>query len=64
MGVARKLALAVAIAALSGCAAIEPALTRYFSIKDVPEIRDADGNVIPTSPDAYDVSSATGERKK
>ena len=27
--------------------------------KDAPKLRDKDGNVIPTSPDAYDVSSAT-----
>jgi outer membrane biosynthesis protein TonB len=27
--------------------------------KDVPKLRDKDGNVIPTNPDAYDVSSAT-----
>jgi outer membrane biosynthesis protein TonB len=27
--------------------------------KDIPKVRDKDGNVIPTNPDAYDVSSAT-----
>jgi outer membrane biosynthesis protein TonB len=33
---------------------------RYFRAgdKDAPKLRDKDGNVIPMSPDAYDVSSA------
>ena len=26
--------------------------------KDIPKLRDKDGNVIPTNPEAYDVSSA------
>jgi glucose/arabinose dehydrogenase len=26
-------------------------------------LRDKDGNIIPTNPDAYDVSSATGKKK-
>ena len=41
-----------------------PGITRYSNSKDAPVLRDAQGNVIPSSPDAYDVSSATGGKKK
>jgi len=43
---------------------VAPGVTRYSDPKDVPVMRDAQGNVIPSSPDAYDVSSATGKKKK
>ena|SRR5689334_11530041 len=43
---------------------VAPGITRYSNPKDVPVMRDSQGNVIPTSPDAYDVSSATGGKKK
>ncbi len=42
---------------------VAPGVTRYDNAKDAPVIRDAHGNVIPTSPEAYDVSSATGKKK-
>jgi outer membrane biosynthesis protein TonB len=44
--------------------AVAPGMTRYSNSKDAPVLRDSQGNVIPTSPDAYDVSSATGGKKK
>jgi outer membrane biosynthesis protein TonB len=43
---------------------VAPGITRYSNQKDAPVMRDSQGNVIPTSPDAYDVSSATGGKKK
>ena len=43
---------------------VAPGVTRYSNARDVPVLRDSYGNVIPTSPDAYDVSSATGGKKK
>ena len=42
---------------------IAPGLTRYKNAKDAPTIRDAQGNINPTSPEAYDVSSAMGKKK-
>jgi hypothetical protein len=39
-----------------------PNVTVLKSGQRTPILRDKDGNVIPTSPDAYDVSSATGKK--
>jgi hypothetical protein len=39
-----------------------PNVTVLKSGQRTPTLRDKDGNVIPTSPDAYDVSSATGKK--
>jgi hypothetical protein len=43
-------------------AAASPNVTVLKSGQRTPILRDKDGNVIPTSPDAYDVSSATGKK--
>jgi hypothetical protein len=41
-----------------------PNVTVLKSSQKTPlTLRDKDGNVIPTHPDAYDVSSATGKKK-
>ena len=41
-----------------------PNVTVYKSSQNMPPtLRDKDGNLIPTNPDAYDVSSATGKKK-
>ena len=42
-----------------GTQQVSPNVTIYRDAKDAPVARDKQGNVIPTSPDAYDVSSAT-----
>ncbi len=42
---------------------VAPGVTRSENAKDVPVIRDAQGNPIPTWPEAYDVSSAMGKKK-
>ncbi len=42
-----------------GTEQVNPNVTIYRDAKDAPVARDKQGNVIPTSPDAYDVSSAT-----
>ena len=42
---------------------IAPGVTHYKNAKDVPLIRDAQGNPIPISPEAYDVSSAMAKKK-
>ncbi|MGZ5661494.1 MAG: hypothetical protein ACXWG6_09020, partial [Usitatibacter sp.] len=41
-----------------------PNVTVYRSSQKMPPtLRDKEGNLIPTSPDAYDVSSAVGKKK-
>ncbi len=41
-----------------------PNVTVYKSSQHVPPtLRDKEGNLIPTDPNAYDVSSATGKKK-
>jgi hypothetical protein len=40
-----------------------PNVTVFRNGERPPILRDKDGNVIPTSPDAFDVSSATGKKK-
>jgi hypothetical protein len=40
-----------------------PAPKVYRNSASTTPLRDKDGNVIPTNPDAYDVSSATGKKK-
>ena len=37
---------------------VNPNVTIYRDAKDAPVMRDKQGNVIPTDPNAYDVSSA------
>ena len=44
--------------------AAPPNVTVYKSSQNMPPtLRDKDGNLIPTNPDAYDVSSAVGKKK-
>lgn len=40
-----------------------PKVTVYKNSPNPPVLRDKDGNIIPTNPDAYDVSSAMGKKK-
>ena len=40
-----------------------PDFTVYKAGQSPPNLRGKDGNVIPTNPDAYDVSSGTGKKK-
>ena len=42
---------------------IPPKVTVYKNDPNAPILRDKDGNVIPTNPSAYDVSSAIGKKK-
>ena len=39
-----------------------PKVTVYKNSPNPPTLRDKDGNIIPTNPDAYDVSSAMGKK--
>lgn len=45
-----------------GTRQVSPNVTIYRDAKDLPVARDKQGNVIPTSPDAYDVSSAVKKK--
>ena len=45
-----------------GTQQVSPNVTIYRDAKDAPVARDKQGNVIPTSPDAYDVSSAVKKK--
>jgi len=40
-----------------------PEVRVYKNSADAPVLRDKSGNVIPTDPNAYDISSATGKKK-
>ena len=41
---------------------LAPEVRVYKNSADAPTLRDKSGNVIPTNPSAYDVSSATGKK--
>ena len=45
-----------------GTEQVNPNVTIYRDAKDAPVARDNKGNVIPTSPDAYDISSAVKKK--
>lgn len=54
-----KAGLKKARSAKKGTQQVSPNVTVYRDAKDAPVARDKQGNVIPTGPEAYDVSSAT-----
>jgi hypothetical protein len=43
--------------------AAAPTVTVYKNDPNAPIVRDKQGNIIPTNPEAYDVSSAVGKKK-